>query len=164
MENLHLYQLNIINKLAFIKDARYTDLNSKHLSTNQFSYHLNYLLEHGYIFKNDDSKYNLTEKGKELAGRINLYTGEIQKQPKIIVLCLCRKLIDDKEKYLIHQRKRDPYYDYLSLPSGVPEYGKSIEESINKILEKRTGMKGKPELIEIRHVLVIPEIIYLKIK
>ena len=49
------------------------------------------------------------------------------------------------KKFLIGKREKDPYVKNLtwSFIGGRPEYGQDLEESFEKVVEKKTGLKIK---------------------
>ena len=153
MDNLNSHQLKIINSLLFKKDARYTDLNTEELPTNQFNYHIKELITEGYIKKEDD-KYLLTTKGKSYASKIDIFSGNIEKQGKLSVLPVCTKIEKGTIKYLIHQRKKHPNYDYIGFPAGKIKYGESFLNEALRELKEETGLSGVPVLKQINHMLV----------
>ncbi|KKP65223.1 MAG: NUDIX hydrolase [candidate division WS6 bacterium GW2011_GWE1_34_7] len=85
MTDLHKIQMLILRELLFNPNSRFTDLNIQGLSTDHFSYHVNVLIEDGYV-KKDNSQYSLTTKGKEYANRMDTDEASIERQPKIAVM------------------------------------------------------------------------------
>ncbi len=153
MLKLNNHELRILTSIILKEKARYSDLNSEDLPTNQFNYHLQLLLQEGFIEK-DNNIYVLTEKGEELAGDIDIFAHDIERQGKISAVAICKKMENDEELFLMQKRKKQPYYGYCGFPAGKMKYGSSFASEVLRELEEETGMTGKAELKQISHVLV----------
>ena len=79
MEDLHQIQMLILKELLFNPTARFSELNIKGLSNDHFSYHINTLIEQGYVRKTDRG-YSLTNQGKEFANRMDTDQVQIEKE------------------------------------------------------------------------------------
>ena len=113
MKDLNPHQLKILNSMLFEQEIRYTDINVEKLPTNQFNYHVKELIEEDYIKKIND-KYILTTKGNAFVSKIDIFSGNIEKQGKISVLPVCVKInegevVDDKLFLNLNDFLRDSY-------------------------------------------------------
>jgi ADP-ribose pyrophosphatase YjhB (NUDIX family)/predicted transcriptional regulator len=144
---LHDVQAHILRELLFKTSAKFSELNTKGLSSDHFTFHLNKLVEAGFIEKNEDATYTLTQIGKELANRFDTDTAKIERQPKISVALVSLK--DDK--YLIQLRLKQPYYGYYCFPSGKVRWGEELLETAARELDEETGLQGDLTFVGIKH-------------
>ncbi len=105
MEDLHQIQMLILKELLFNPTARFSELNIKGLSNDHFSYHVNTLIEQGYVRKTDRG-YSLTNQGKEFANRMDTDQVQIEKQPKVAVMVIPVKYIKGRKYILIQENER----------------------------------------------------------
>lgn len=156
MKQLHDIQLEILKKLLFQKDgARHIDIKpDKKIENNKFQFHLNVLIDKGYIEKGENG-YALTAQGKEYAGRIDTEGSlKVIKQSKIgCFVCPIRKNNEGEMEVLMYTRTKQPLYGYQGLMSGKVEYGESIIEGAAREFTEETGLVGTPEIIAIRHYI-----------
>ena len=109
MKQLHNIQLEILKKLLFADLVKYTDLKpDKEMENNKFDFHLDQLIEFGYVEK-EDKKYRLTAIGKEYANRIDTERVEVTRQAKIGVFICCIRENNGRE-FLLITRKKQPFY------------------------------------------------------
>lgn len=151
---MNFYQRSIINTLTFKKGAKFSELNTLNLSNDQFNYHIKKLKDLGFIDKDQNNIYLLTNKGKKLSGELDIFNAEIEKQSKVHLVPICSKEVDGKKQYLMHLRKKHPYYDFLCFPSGKAKYGEAYAEGVIRELEEETGLSGTPNLKLIKHIQV----------
>ena len=110
MKQLHPIQLKILKKLLFAPQLKYTELKpEEHIENNQFSFHLNTLINIVYI-KKVDQYYILTAQGKEYANRMDAGELQIKLQAKTGVLVCATRGQDNKKEYLIYTRKKHPFF------------------------------------------------------
>lgn len=154
MDELNLTQMQIINSLTFKKEAKFSELNTQNIPTDHFNYHLKKLLRDGFIEKNLNGHYQLTESGIKYSSQTDVYNLKIEKQAKIGMVPVCIKEIDGQKHYLIHRRKKHPYFDWLGFPSGKAKYGSFFKDEVIRELEEETGLRGDAELKIITHYQV----------
>lgn len=142
MENLNQIQMKVLTKLLFNPKARFRDLNAEHLSTDNFSYYIRFLIKSGLI-KKEGYFYSLTTKGKMVAGKIDTDSHTLEKQPKISIIVIPHKLIGGKQKFLIQQRKKEPYFGYWGFMTGKIRYGQTLGEVAERELEEEIGIKAR---------------------
>lgn len=142
MNDLHKIQMLILKELLFTPNSRFTDLNIQGLSSDHFSYHINTLIECGYVIKKD-SRYSLTVQGKEFANRMDTDDASIEKQPKIAVMVVATKTEGKKKYLLIQERTKEPYYGYSGFITGKIRYGEKIIETAKRELKEESGLEGE---------------------
>jgi ADP-ribose pyrophosphatase YjhB (NUDIX family) len=159
MQQIHPLQLQLLRKLLFSPKLRYTDLKPlPDLENNQLSFHLNKLVEHGWVIK-EDNFYLLSATGKEYANRMDTDAVKIKPQAKISVIPCTMRVIDGKVEYLIYTRLKHPFYGNQGFPSGKLAYGESLQDGVKRELLEETGLSttAEPQLFKIRHYLVHSE-------
>lgn len=139
MEDLHQIQMLILKELLFNPNSRFSELNIKGLSNDHFSYHINTLIEAGLVRK-ENSKYSLTNNGKEFANRMDTDQVQIEKQPKVAVMLIPYKYIKGKKHLLIQERTKEPFYGYRGFLTGKIRYGEKIRETAKRELKEETGL------------------------
>jgi 8-oxo-dGTP pyrophosphatase MutT (NUDIX family) len=140
MNDLHKIQMLILKELLFTPNSRFTDLNIQGLSSDHFSYHINTLIEYGYVIKKD-SRYSLTVQGKEFANRMDTDEASIEKQPKVAVMIVATKTEGKKKYLLIQERTKEPYYGYSGFITGKIRYGEKVIETAKRELKEESGLE-----------------------
>jgi 8-oxo-dGTP pyrophosphatase MutT (NUDIX family) len=142
MEDLHQIQMLILRELLFNPTARFSELNIKGLSNDHFSYHINTLINLGYVRK-DENGYSLTNSGKEFANRMDTDQVQIEKQPKVAVMVIPYKYVKGRKYILIQERTKEPYYGYRGFMTGKIRFGEKIKETARRELNEETGLDCK---------------------
>lgn len=153
MISLNMHEMKILTSIMLKEKARYSELNIDKLPTNQFNYHLKLLLDAGYVVKTND-RYQLTEKGEDLAGEIDIFASDIERQGKISAVAVCIKEEGGVSYYLMQKRTKQPYYGYCGFPAGKIKYGHTFTEEVLRELQEETGLTGEATLKDISHILV----------
>jgi ADP-ribose pyrophosphatase YjhB (NUDIX family)/predicted transcriptional regulator len=151
MEELNFNQMHIINALTFKKEAKFSELNTENMPTDHFNYHLQKLIKDGLVLKNLEGKYELTQSGKKYSSQTDTYNLKIEKQAKIGVIPVCIKEENGQKFFLMHKRKKHPYFDWIGFPSGKAKYGTFFKDEVIRELEEETGLSGESELKIITH-------------
>ena len=139
MKDLHQIQMLILRELLFNPTARFSQLNIKGLSNDHFSYHINTLMELGYV-KKTDKGYSLTNNGKEYANCMDTDQVQIEKQPKVGVMIVPFKYIKGKKYILIQERTKEPYFGYRGFITGKVRYGEKFKETAKRELKEEAGL------------------------
>jgi ADP-ribose pyrophosphatase YjhB (NUDIX family) len=155
MKQLHTIQLQILSKLLFSRSLRYSQLKpSKDMENNQFQFHLDALINMGYVNK-ENTKYTLSAKGKEYANRIDENDNKLKLQAKISVWIACTRIINNKTQFLIGTRLKQPFYGCQGYISGKVQYGEKLSAAVKRELTEESGLKcGSSELVAIKHYRV----------
>lgn len=150
MQDAHKIQKTILKNLLINKELRFSDLNTEGISSDHFTFHVKRLVKEGIVVKGEDGLYRLTSNGKEYANRFDIDEKEIllQKQAKVGILVVGR----DKDRFLIQQRLKEPFYGYYGFITGKIKWGESIYEAAKRELEEEAGLStGKFVLKGIEH-------------
>ena len=132
---MHNIQQQIIQKLSFIKKARYSEIKPKNIDGNVFVYHLNLLKKDNYI-DSVDKRYFLTSKGKNFIDRISFIDFKERIQPKIVTTII----IENKGKYLLYNQKRGAFIDKISFPYGKIHLEERLQEAAERELKEKSGL------------------------
>lgn len=149
--NIHPVQVEILLILLFKQRARFSDLNKAGLTNDHFTFHLKQLQEDKLVIKQANGKYSLTKKGKEFANRFDTDEAIIERQAKVGVLVCCVKKEKGKNKYLIQQRLKQPYYGFHGFLTGKIRWGERVETAAARELKEETGLKGTLKLVGVKH-------------
>jgi len=141
MQKTNETQLKILTHLLFNPRARFKEINVDSLGTDTFSYHVNVLTNLGLIRK-EGIHYVLTKEGKITAAKLDTDKHKFEKQPKVSVVVIPHKVIDGVQKFVIHQRKKEPYFDYLGFITGKVRWGETLEEAADRELQEEVGISG----------------------
>lgn len=154
MKQLHNIQLQILKKLLFAQELRYTDLKpNPRMENNQFNFHLDQLIDKGFIHKGI-KLYSLTNAGKEYANRMDTDKDFIARQSKLSTWICCTRIKNNHLQYLIHTRLKQPFYGCQGFMTGKVKYGEKVVNSARRELKEETGLEGNPEIVFIKHYLV----------
>lgn len=150
--DLHPIQAKVVRDLVLRPSARFAELNSDHLPTDQFSFHLRRLQEIGWIEKTSDGSYQLTDDGKHVGGRLDTETAQIEHQAKVGVSLSPIRQKNGVWQYLVQERLKQPYYGYHGLVTGKIRWGSSVLETAERELKEETGLTaGKMTVVQAFH-------------
>ncbi|HSX01134.1 MAG TPA: hypothetical protein VLF67_02725, partial [Candidatus Saccharimonas sp.] len=80
--NIHAAQTAILRELLFRPSAGFAQLQGPTgLTSDHFTFHINRLLEVGFIERVGRGQYRLTPKGKEYANRLDTDNNTVERQP-----------------------------------------------------------------------------------
>ena len=115
---------------------RFSSLKPRDMESNIFMYHLKSLISGGYVLKKG-SEYALTAKGLTYVDSLSSKNLKPRKQPKLIAIVAIK---DSHDKWLLLERKFQPYKNTLMLPSGKQHFGEDIYEHAKRELLEKTGL------------------------
>jgi 8-oxo-dGTP diphosphatase len=134
----HKAQMNILRTLLLSDKANFAKLQrSTNLTSDHFTFHLNKLIDTGYVQKLETGSYTLTRAGKEYSNRMDTVENIIEKQPKISVALIVE---NDKGEFLAQQRLKQPYYGFWGRPTGKIRWGEMMTEAAARELMEETGL------------------------
>lgn len=158
MSNLNEIQMQIIKELTFKPSSKFSDIKPYKVTSDKFSYHLRILQEMNLIQKLENGEYVLTIEGKKLSGKIDTDKKQIEKQPKVSVLLIVKKLESNQEYLLIQTRLKEPFYGVKGFLTGKVQWGETIIETAERELLEEAGLKAK-----FRHCYTLHEQVYDRI-
>ncbi len=135
---MHHIQKHILSVLTHNKTARFSQLRPPRTDSNLFSYHLKSLLKEKLVEKISEG-YTLSAKGLALVDRLSMSSFEPRVQPKIITMAV---ILNNKGEVLMQQRKKQPFINKLTLPSGKLHLeDDSILKAAQREVDEKTGLK-----------------------
>ncbi len=153
-KDIHEIQASILKELLLKKKARFSELNTANISTDQFTFHLRQLMEQGIAEKTGEGLYQLTVRGKEYANRFDIDSGPVVKfehQAKIGVLVIATRENGGKKEYLMQERRKEPFFGFRGFITGKVKIGESIAETARRELEEETGLSAECEPKAVYH-------------
>jgi 8-oxo-dGTP pyrophosphatase MutT (NUDIX family) len=134
----HHIQRDILDRLTHASSLRFSELKPDGMESNIFMYHLKQLMRDGYVQKTDEG-YLLTTAGLSY---VDLLSGENQRprpQPKLIAILA---LHDAAGRWLLAERKIQPYFKTRMFPSGKQHRGETSAEHAVRELAEKTGLEN----------------------
>lgn len=132
--NMHIIQKEILKKLASRKIAKYSEIKSKSMEGNLFSYHLNSLIKNNFIKKLKPYGYRLTTKSKILIQKLNFESFNLRIQPSILTIIVCK---NKKGKFLMYKSSRHPNIGQWGFIAGkIHENETALIAAKREFLEK----------------------------
>lgn len=147
---IHEFQISILRELLFKPGARFRDLKTVDVTNDHFSFHVRQLVAHGLVLK-ESGKYNLSDKGKEFANRMDTDSLVLEKQAKIAIALHAVRTRKGQDEYLIHQRLKEPFYGWYGSHTGKVRWGENPLQAAKREFTEETGLTGSFELKGIVH-------------
>lgn len=157
----HHIQRDIVNELMYHACLRFSELKPDGMESNIFMYHLNQLIKGGYVEK-FESGYRLAPMGLQYVDGISSVSLKPRKQPKIIAIVA---LENQEGKWLLAERKIQPYIGERMFPSGKQHLGESFSEHARRELREKIGhevslrFRGIAEIIIYRDGQVLTQVL-----
>lgn len=141
--NIHQTQTHILRELLFVPSASFSELQKPtELDGDHFKFHLQRLVDIGYIEKIERGQYKLTTSGKEYANKLDTDQNTIERQPKSAVILVIEKTVDGEQKLLVQERLKHPYYGFYGFPTGKIRWGETILQAGARELMEETGLSA----------------------
>lgn len=141
--NVHQTQTHILRELLFVPSASFSQLQKPTgLDGDHFKFHLQRLVDIGYIEKIDRGQYKLTTSGKEYANKLDTDQNTIERQPKSAVILVIEKNVDGEQKLLVQERLKHPYYGFYGFPTGKIRWGETIVQAGKRELMEETNLEA----------------------
>jgi len=151
-KDLHEVQASILRELLFHNGTNFASLNKSGLTNDHFTFHIKRLIKEGIVEKKG-KLYFLTQKGKQYAGKLDIYGLKLEMFGTPSVAITAKKIIKGKVHYLIQQRLKEPLYGYYGFINGKVKFGEFAQETAKRELFEETGLTGSPEIIAVQHRL-----------
>ncbi len=133
-EPTHVIDRHIIKVLTYAKSARYRDLRPANTDSNLFNYHRKMMIKDGYIRRNPEGLYELSEKGLRFAERASVESMRIRPRPKLQVTFL---LLNRKGEIAMWNKVVQPFIGTANLPNGKVRFeDENTLESARRLLAK----------------------------
>lgn len=145
---LHYYQVELIKKLAANSELNFNSLLIEGLESEHMNYHLKQLLDLGLVVK-DNSKYRLSDTGKDYSNLLDEHTDLVEKQPKTSVILIAKqKNADGVIENLVTRRLRQPYLGKVGHLTGKVKFGETLQQAAERELFEETGLEAKTFRLE----------------
>jgi 8-oxo-dGTP pyrophosphatase MutT (NUDIX family) len=148
----HKIQRDILCKLLFKPGSRFSELKSMNVESDQFSFHINRLVEEALV-KKENAKYFLTNSGKEFANRFDTAKRQLEPQARVFVCVIGKRLKNGALEYLVQKRLKEPYFGCMGFVAGKITRGETVTEAAERELLEETGLCGKVALCAVEHKL-----------
>ena len=137
----HHIQKNIVYTLAFAERLRFGELKPDTLENKAFDYHLKKVIMAGYVTKNSDGTYSLTNEGKRVG------KGALKKQSRLIDRAYSTLLLavqrPEDNAWLLVRRKSQPLIGLTGLMNAQPRADQHITQTAAQICREQTGLTGQ---------------------
>ena len=139
--HIHSAQTAVLNKLLFVGQARFTDLQLQTgLTSAHFKFHIEQLLNAKFIEKTTSNNYRLTASGKEYANKLDTDKNTFERQPKCSIILVIEQIQNGKTTYLAQQRLKHPYFGFWGFPGGKIRWGETILAAASRELFEETKL------------------------
>lgn len=153
---LHEAQTSILRELLFVPQAGFAQLQKPTgLTSDHFMFHINRLMEIGFVGKVGRGQYRLTISGKEYANRLDTDERTIERQAKIsaLVVPVRRRGGSGPLEYMVQRRLKQPFFGRYGFMSGKIRWGETIEEGAARELREEAGLQADLTLTCLYHKL-----------
>lgn len=130
---LHHIQKSILDTLATVQSARYSDIKPHDMDGNIFSYHLKLLIADHYAIKNKDGSYYLSQKGKDYI--VHRYENPLSQAHSIFLMAIHRG-----DEWLVRERLVQPLLEMSGFIHGEPAADEPLLETATRRLQEKTGI------------------------
>lgn len=140
LDALHHIQQTVLRQLTYKKWVSYSELLPDGMAGNAFNYHLNYLVKHRLIAK-DEQGYTLTPLGRLVIDAMSLNAKRFKLRPSSGVMLY---LTDPTEKFvLLYESKRQPLIGHIGLPFWKLKVGESFTDTVHRMVVRRGFDPGR---------------------
>lgn len=141
--DIHPAQTKILRELLFHQSAGFAKLQKPTgLTSDHFKFHIQRLVELGYVKKLSPGVYALTAKGKEHANKLDTDVNTLERQPKVSVVLMVERQRGNRTEFLCQQRLKNPYYGWWGRLGGKVRWGESFEQAAKRELKEEAGLSA----------------------
>lgn len=134
-------QKHILNKLKNASTLRYRELHPQNTPNDLFNYHLQFLVDKGYVARSD-SGYALSHSGIRLVADPLPPEHELVDLFKVNVITIVSRINRGKIEVLNQIRTSNPSYGKIGVMGGSMKKGESIEQAASRKLKEETGLEA----------------------
>lgn len=124
----------------------FAQINTQHVPSDQFSYHLRQLVKHGLIYKHATGTYALTDTGKTQAIMLDKQTNGFIRQGLLACRIIVPRTVQGHTEYLMQERTKVPYYGFIAEPGGKILFGEDITQAAARALLTETNLRSDLQL------------------
>lgn len=128
----HHIQREIIDRLMRAESLRFKELKPGGMESNIFMYHLKQLIKQDFVAKTDTG-YALAPSGLTYVDTLSS-SNKPYPQPKNICILA---ITDQSGRWLVAQRKTQPFIGKYMLPSGKQRLEESVEQHVGRELQEK---------------------------
>lgn len=139
---LSTIQSHIMLQLFMHPSLSFAQINTQHVPSDQFSYHLRQLVKHGLIHKDTTGAYALTDTGKTQAIMLDKQTMGFIRQGLLACRIIAPRTVQGQTEYLVQERTKVPYHGFIAEPGGKIHFGEDITQAGARALLFETGLKA----------------------
>ena len=134
----HHIQKHIVHTLAFLEDARFSELKPDELENKAFDYHLKKVIKAGFVAKQADGTYALTSEGKRMGKGVYEQRGRLDKAYSTLLLAPRRA----DGAWLMMRRKAQPLLGLAGFMNASPVATQSVQDAAAHVVQQQTGLTG----------------------
>lgn len=135
----HHIQRSIIDRLMRAPALRFSGLKPAGMESNIFMYHLKQLIKQKYVEKTVEGAYRLAPTGLSYVDRLSVNL-KPREQPKLIAILA---LHDEAGRWLLAERKAQPYIGTRMFISGKRHRGEHAGAHAARELHEKTGLQAE---------------------
>jgi len=145
IKDIPYIQKCILSRLIGATGAKYSEIKIVNLENDLYNYHLQELVKKGFIGKNINKEYCLSEAGIKLICEdypLNQYEKEKEKFRANITTIILKK--EKGKNYIhLHKRKRHPYFGDISTTGGSIQKNEKLEDAAKRTIKEEIGLNLK---------------------
>lgn len=149
----HTAQMKLLRQLLLSPSCKFSELvKATGLTSDHANFHIKQLVEAGLVKRvlKTHGQYELTQRGKDYANRMDTDEFVMEKQPKLSVVL---DIVNGDGRHLQQERLKQPYYGYWGRPTGKIRAGETMVEAAARELKEETGLEADLTVLGFYHKL-----------
>lgn len=135
----HYLQRDIVYRLAFTDNARFSDIKPDDIENKLFTYHLQKLIAAGYVEKNEEGFYSLTAEGRRVGvGAFRTHHMAMDRAYSVLILAIRRA----DGAWLLYRRNTHPLRGLSGFMHVIPNAIDDAPTRAQKECLAKTGLNG----------------------